>query len=245
VDEREENGSLQLEENRSLRYNLSMLRKEPLVKDEIYHVYNRGVEKRNIFLDEQDHKYFIKNLHDFNTKEPAEHPRLRAKNEENRSLREQLVKIYAFCLMPNHFHMMLEQITDNGITNFMKKIGIGYAMYFNQKYTRSGILFQGRFQTKRIAKDNHFNYLPHYIHLNPVKLIEPDWKQGKINNIQKALDFLNNYKWSSYLDYCGKKNFSQIIEKNFLEQYFETPEKMQNEILELLKTANENKIKDY
>ena len=113
--------------------------------------------------------------------------------------------------MPNHYHFMLRQIVDGGITEFMRKIGTGYTNYFNLKNKRVGALFQGKFKAVHIEKEAHLLYLPHYIHLNPLDLGFPEWREQKIKNVSKALQFLKTYRWSSYLDYINIKNFPSIL----------------------------------
>ena len=217
------------------------MRRPKFANENLYHVYNRGVEKRKIFLDKNDYFRMIHNLFEFNDTEPAENIyyksyELRSHNfkEESRE-RKSLVKIHAFCLMPNHFHLLLEQIEDNGISEFMKKIGIGYAMYFNLKNERSGTLFQGRFKAVHISDHPHLIHLPYYIHLNPLDLIEPSWRNKEIQNHRKTTEFLNSYRWSSYLDYAGRKNFPSITERNLLEEIIGKGKEHEKKIFDWLK----------
>lgn len=203
------------------------MEKPIFVADSLYHIYNRGVEKRTIFLDDGDYFRFIHDLYEFNDETTAENlyykrHALQSHEIESRKLRERkpLVNILSFCLMPNHFHLLVEQLCENGIVKFMQKLGIGYTMYFNKKYERVGGLFQGRFKAVLLDNEAHFLYMPHYIHLNPLELFMPDWKENKIN-IKKALEFLENYRWSSYLDFIGKKNFPSLLTKNKINSLYE------------------------
>src|SRR3989338_5483185 len=100
--------------------------------------------------------------------------------------------------MPNHFHLLLKEIEMGGISQFMGKLSTAYSMYFNKKYERTGSLFEGRFKSSRIANDNYLHYLFAYIHLNPIKLIEPMWKEKGINDFARAKEFLGRYNYSSY-----------------------------------------------
>ena len=100
--------------------------------------------------------------------------------------RKLLVEILVFTLMPNHFHLLLKQKQENGISKFMHKLGVGYSMYFNQKYERTGSLFQGTYKAIPVNNDSYFIHLPYYIHLNPLDLIEPKWKNGEIKNYNKV-----------------------------------------------------------
>lgn len=195
----------------------------------IYHVYNRGTDKRVIFLDENDYLRGIHNLWEFNDENPAENhyykvplPEVRLHKEVGlrkmeREPRKLLVKIHAFVLMKNHFHFLLEPLADDGITEFMRKFGGGYTNYFNQKYIRSGVLFQGKFKAIEIKSDAHFIHIPYYIHCNPLDYFDAGWRTGKLKNPKKAIQFLEEYRWSSFPDYIGeKKNFPSVSYRDFL-----------------------------
>lgn len=206
------------------------MEKPTFAVDSLYHIYNRGVEKRTIFLENGDYFRFIYNLYEFNDETPAENlyykrfalQSYEIESHKSKRKRSKLVNIIAFCLMPNHFHFLLEQVAENGIVKFMHKLGIGYSMYFNKKYERVGGLFQGRFKAVLLADDAHFFYLPHYIHLNPLELFIPNLKEKeKKINIEKALEFLKNYRWSSYLDFIGKKNFPSVLAKDRLHSLYD------------------------
>lgn len=226
------------------------IRKTNLVPGEIYHIYNRGVDKRNIFLDESDKYRFVHDLFEFNDKNPAKNLTIYLKNNANKEVglpklkggsREMMVEILAYCLMDNHFHLMVRQKTENGITEFMRKLGTGYTNYFNKKYDRSGSLFQGKFKSVNLNNNAHFLYLPIYIHLNPLDFNFSEWREGKIKNYKKAVDFLENYKWSSYIDYIGKKNFPSILSRDFLLDRFDnSTEKLKKETINWIKSFNEN-----
>lgn len=189
---------------------------------DLFHVLNRGVDKRTIFTNERDYYRFIHNLFEFNdVNSTLNSSRLfnKMSDIERRSFRkerERLVDIHAFSLMPNHYHLLLSARRKDAIPNFMKKINMGYAKYFNLKYERSGTLFEGRYKSIRIMEESHFIHLPYYIHLNPLDLIAPEWRRRTMMNPQKALDYLQTYRWSSYLDYIGTKNFPSVISRGFL-----------------------------
>ena len=205
------------------------MKKPRLVNEQIYHIYNRGVEKRDIFLEENDYFRFIHDLFEFNDRASAEKtyyrklcevgPHKVRKSHENHE-RKLLIEILAFCLLPNHFHLLVRQKVDNGISKFVQKLGTGYSMYFNQKHKRVGPLFQGKFKAILVDKENHFIHLPFYIHLNPLDLIAPEWRNREIEDYQKALKFLKSYRWSSYLDYIGEKNFPSVTQRDFLLNFF-------------------------
>lgn len=207
------------------------------INDHIYHIYNRGVDKRDIFMDDEDRFRFIHDLYEFNDKKPA--PNLYYKSPELKSYevglrkiqpRECLVDILSFCMMNNHLHLILRQVSDNGISEFMQKLGSGYTNYFNNKYERSGSLFQGKYKLKLVENEAQYVYLPHYIHLNPLKLVFPKWKENGVGDVKKAKRFLEEYRWSSYRDYIGKKNFPSIISQKFVSELYGGPQNYRNSI---------------
>lgn len=201
------------------------MKKPRFAENGFYHIYNRGVEKRTIFLEKNDYFRFVHDLYEFNDAQPAQNifyktSSLHSYEVEPRK-REVLVEILAFCLMPNHFHLMLRQLRENGIIEFMQKLGTGYTMFFNKKYQRVGPLFQGRFKAAAVTQESHLLHLPIYMHLNPLDTIMPSWRQNQIKDNRKVIKFLESYRWSSHLDYMGKRNFPSVISKNFFDTYFE------------------------
>ena len=125
----------------------------------------------------------------------------------------------AFCFMPNHIHLLLKQTAENGIHKFTVKLGGGYGRYLNQKNQRKGYVFQGRFQSVHIKDDNQLITAVNYIHANPISLIEPNFKEEGIKNhsTEEVLEFLiKGYRWSSFLDYIGIKNFPSVTERGFV-----------------------------
>lgn len=122
--------------------------------------------------------------------------------------RKLIIESLAFYLGGNHFHLMVKQIKEGGITLFMRKMGTGYTNYFNLKYERVGSLFQGPFKAALVKTDAHFIHLPFYIHLNALDSVMPEWRERKIPDVKKALRILETYRWSSHLDYLGKKELS-------------------------------------
>jgi putative transposase len=197
------------------------MRKPVFVENAVYHIFNRGVDKRTVFMDDRDYLRFLLQLYELNDEDAVVNlnyyynPKTRA--VESRplqkviKLRKRLVDILVFTLMPNHYHLMLRQKAENGITRFMQKLGTGYTMYFNKKNKRTGSLFQGRFKAIHLTDNAHLIYLPHYIHTNPLSL-----NYGGSTSI----DFLEKYRWSSFLDYVGVDNFPSITERPFLLEIF-------------------------
>lgn len=191
------------------------MRKTEFSEGEYYHIYNRGTDKRNIFADKKDYERFIYYLFFCNDSNPLLnsqfHYRGLASIQNVKDERKTIVEVVCFCLMPNHFHLLLKQKTEKGIPIFMQKIGTGYTMYFNTKCERSGSLFQGTFKSKHITKDSYLAHLTRYIHLNPIEIIEPDWKNTMIVDKVKTHDYLLNYAWSSYADYVGYGRFQNVL----------------------------------
>ncbi len=191
-----------------------------------YHTLNRGVDRRDIFLDKQDYLRFIHDLYELNNEDRVETTSRIFKKDPtlmdipNHRKRKLLVDILAFCLMPNHYHLLLSPRVKNGIPKFMAKINIGYAKYFNQKYERIGTLFQGRYKKILIADNTHFLHLPFYIHFNPLDLSHPEWRDNKVSNPKEAIEFLESYRWSSHLDYLGTKNFPSVLSTGPLMEIF-------------------------
>jgi len=131
------------------------------------------------------------------------------------------VDIASYCLMPNHFHLLVRAREEGGVSKFMQKLTTGYTMYFNKRYERTGALFQGKFKATHVNNDRYLRYLISYIHLNPVKLIEPKWKETGISNRERAERYLREYAHSSYLDYMGEaRPAASLLERSAVPDYF-------------------------
>jgi putative transposase len=187
-----------------------MLRKDSLETGEIYHLYNRGVSKQALFLEERDYLRFLVLLHVSNHGSSIHLANLLSKYK-GRSFMDMfqevadhsLVGIHAYCLMPNHFHLVLRQKRDFGISTFMKKLGTAYSMYFNSKYEHSGALFQGRFKSSHVGNEAYFRWIYAYVHLNSLGLLYPDWEKDAIENSSRIRSQVEGYVFSSYQDYAG------------------------------------------
>jgi len=218
------------------------IRKQSFVFGEFYHIYNRGNSKQVIFRDKGDYYRFIRLLYLSNTQNKIIFNRLNM-DFVNLKKDEKIVNIGAYCLMPNHFHILIAQTEDGDISRFMQKISTAYSMYYNKKYNRTGSLFEGKFKSEHVADDRYLKYLFSYIHLNPVKIIQSDWKEKGINNKTEALKFLETYKYSSYLDYLGFKRLeNKILDIEAFPNYFPTKEIFQNEIFEWLSYQEDVKV---
>ena len=179
----------------------------PFSHGEYYHIYNRGTDGRVIFEDKYDYERFLALLKVLNGIKPVD-LKLQGRTLYERlevDVGEPIISILGYVLMPNHYHLLLTPITDKGISTFMQKLGTAYTMYFNSKNERSGNLFQGKFKAKHVNDDVYLQYLLSYIHLNPIKLIQSDWKEKGINNLKVAKKHLEQYTYSSFLDYAGSK----------------------------------------
>ena len=132
------------------------------------------------------------------------------------------VAIGAYCLMDNHIHLLVKEINDNGVSHFMQKLMTAYTMYFNQKYKRVGPLFQGVFKAEHADDDQYLQYLYAYIHLNPLKMFDPDWRTAKKIS-QPLMQNIFSYRYSSFLDYSQNEEAraqSKILNKSEFPQYF-------------------------
>ena len=138
------------------------VRKFDFAPNEHYHCFNRGVDKRKIFLDQQDYVYFLKLLRHLNTSEVLGKLRL----QEKRKPVDPPVTILSYCLLPNHFHLLLRCNTEAGAAKYMQRISGGYTMYFNKKYNRGGSLFQGKFKANHIPSDQDLRQLLAYVRYN-------------------------------------------------------------------------------
>jgi len=212
-------------------------RETEFANNEVYHTILRGIDGRDIFKDLNDNYRGIFSIYEFNDARPVSiQERRNARERFKKSIikeigrptsidtefvdaRDKLVDILAFCFMPNHIHLLLKQTQENGIHKFMVKLGSGYGRYFNQKNQRKGYVFQSSFQSVHIKDDNQLRTAVNYIHVNPISIIEPNFKeQGiKSHSAEEVFDFLKTgHRWSSFLDYIDIKNFPSVTERNFI-----------------------------
>src|SRR3989344_4641126 len=192
-----------------------------------YHIYNRGTDKRKTFLSRGDYLRFLALLHLTNTTHPVHIAEdfkdfnlglALATPRENR-----LTSIIAYCLMPNHLHLLVKETNKSGISKFIQKMSTAYTMYFNKKNERTGVLFQGKYKARTVTNNNYLKFLVSYIHLNPIKLVEPEWKERGIQDLERAERFISKYEYSSYPDFAGEtRNLGCILSKGELPNYFES-----------------------
>ncbi|HCC59626.1 MAG: hypothetical protein A2402_03265 [Candidatus Staskawiczbacteria bacterium RIFOXYC1_FULL_37_43] len=209
-------------------------RKEQFVTGEIYHIVIRAIDNNLIFKDLNDYYRGIFSIYEFNNAIPVNifNRRLARTAEKKKEkfcelgahkilvedARDKFIKVLAFCFMPNHVHLLTKQIKDGGISKFMQKVGGGYGGYFNRKYQRKGHVFQNEFKSVHVDTDNQLIATASYIFTNPIALIEPSWKEKGIqkHSVKEVSKFLEDYKWSSYQDCIGVKNFPSVTEREFL-----------------------------
>ena len=173
---------------------------KPYLENGYYHLYNRGIEKRTIFLDDRDYKVFLHFL-----KRYLKTPSLDEVRPCWRSDLYKEIQLLAFCLMPNHFHLLVKQNTRTTITEFMRRLGNAYVKYFNDRYERVGGLFQGRYKGVLVESKIDILHISRYVHRNPLPGPTP----------------LENYPYSSYADYLERRNTSWVHPEEVI-AYFKT-----------------------
>lgn len=223
------------------------MQRKKLAPGEYYHIYNRGVDKRTTFEKNNDYERFVNLLfacngsNNLNLRDDTSIPRGLTFGMFEFDRGEPLVAIGAYCLMPNHFHLILKEIRDSGISKFMQKLSTAYTMYFNQKNERGGSLFQGTFKSEWVDTDTYLKYLFSYTHLNPIKLIDPKWREHGIANREAAKKHLETYIYSSYLDYSldvKKREISEILNKSAFPAYFRSKLSFERHVNDWLDSPN-------
>ncbi len=217
---------------------MELMRKFSPTNDELYHIVNRGTEKRDIFLSKNDYERFIVNAILFNTIKQNSVKNLSRYDISSACQKipdDPLVKIHAFALMPNHFHLVIEQVVDNGIARFMHKLEMGYSKYFNKLYTRNGNLFQGNYRISHIDNDAYRLYVPLYVHLNALELLDSErhWKERGIKNKTNALNFLKKYPWSSLVEYLKIRSYP-FVSRDILDELYKNPKEWETAIKDWL-----------
>jgi putative transposase len=221
------------------------MRKTEFANGEYYHIYNRGVDKREVFLGGKDYERFLLSIKEFNREDAigSLYEKYLREKKINRvgesgggstSIMEveppRLIEIIAYCLNPNHYHIIIKQEQNNSIVKFMQKLGTSYAMYFNKKFERSGVLFQGKFKSIHINSNEYLLLLSAYVNANHEihGFLEKDWpyssfldytgkRDGKLCNKEIILgQFDNNFgEYEKYI----KNNANYFKDKKELEEY--------------------------
>lgn len=212
--------------------------------DEWYHCYNRGTDKRIVFEDTVDYERFLALLYVSNGTDAIRISDHRASDlytfleDEHLGRGKPLVEIGAYALMPNHPHLVLKQIADDGIARFMQKVFTGYTMYFNLKNHRTGALFAGTYKSRHIPDDQYLKQAISYVLLNPAELFTNDLKKGTVNLFLTEKQLLG-YRYSSLPDFLGKKRLENKIVTN-LDEYFEAKPTLKEMLSEAISYYQEN-----
>ncbi len=219
------------------------MKRPEFVKNEIYHVCNRGIEKGILFVDEHDYLRFIYELFELNNEQHLsnlsyrfrtrpeevagiETPYILSSTTHKTLVRSPIVDVLAFSLMPDHFHLLLRERKAGGISKFLHRLSTGYVLYFNRCHGRSGRLFRGEYSVARIAQSMLLAHLLQYIHCDPL---------GLDHAHESSVDFLTSYRWSSHLDYCGWNNFPLVTDRGYLLDFFGGEEQYKKSISEWVK----------
>ncbi|MDO8559185.1 MAG: transposase [bacterium] len=241
------------------------MRKEKFIVNHYYHIYNRGSRKAEIVRDTADKWRFMQALRFFNDSHSSAHILRQAgflslslsapgadRHREAESVfdlgwppnwpdRDPLVKILCYSLIPNHFHLLLKEISESGISKFMHKLGMGYANFFNLKYHEVGSIFQGPYKAKLIKEETYLKYLTAYIQVINVLELYPGGFERALENFSEAMEFLNKYSFSSHPDYAGLRS-SLIVDKDILGEFFPNADAYRKFVLETIVSRDFNKI---
>lgn len=204
-----------------IKYSPNMIRKTPLSTGNIYHVFNKGVNKQKIFNNENDYQRFYYAAIHYKTKSTRFSYEKRLKINHTPGVIQTLtaprVQVIAYCFMQNHFHFLIKQLIDGGISSYIQRLTNGYSRYVNIKYKREGPLFQSRFKNVLIETDEQLVHVSRYIHLNPV--------------VSNLVSNIRGYKWSSYLNYIDN-NKDELCELDLVKAYFKSGDEYENFVLD-------------
>ena len=209
------------------------MRKVNFINGEYYHIFNRGVDKRDIFKDKEDIERFFQSMREFNSINPIGsiyENSFRNPLGGSTAKTDKLVDFICYCLNPNHYHFILEQVSDNGIEKFMHRLG-GYTWFFNKKYDRSGSLFQGRYKAIHIDSNEYLLYLSAYTNLN-----------DKVHQLGGGAAKLVKSSWSEYVDDILSNN--GFCEKDIILGQFKNIDEYKSFAKEALEIIKENKEKE-
>ncbi len=201
---------------------------------EFYHIYNRGVEQRDIFLEENDLNRFLESIIFFNTEKPI--GSLRDKKELSHQwsdrweeAEKRLVDVVCYCLNPNHYHLLLRQRQERGISEFIKRLSGGYTRFFNDKYSRNGVLFQGKFKSVHVNSNEYLLHLSVYINLN-----------NRLGSLGDATMMLSKSSWEEYIDQAT----GGFCEKSIVLDQFSSIREYEKFVLDSFKNIASRKEKD-
>lgn len=185
-------------------------RQTPFVTNGYYHIYNRGIDKRNIFFTDQDKKRFLRTISYYQIRDPK--PKFSTYQVMKTfpvDKSKRIVEIICYCLMPNHFHLLVKQTEDGGISEFVRKFIHSYTKYFNAKHKHEGPIFMGLFKAVPIESDEQLQHVSRYIHLNP--------------RVSRIVQDLEKYPWSSYQAYVANKTQYIPLKKDAILSFFKSP----------------------
>lgn len=198
----------------------------PLVTGEIYHLYNRGADKCPIFKDKEDFLRFYRSMLLFNSQEPAVNFSFANAHIDEIKNKVPLVEVHAYSLLNNHFHFLVKQVAEGGISEYMKRLTGGYTSYFNEKYERSGVLFQGRYKKVHVTSQEQYQYLFAYVNENHY-----------VHNSERLADIM--YSSSAHFQGMAKsalisfrQNYDAKIQQRLAREIFERRQRGTNESLE-------------
>ncbi|MBI3305989.1 transposase [Candidatus Nomurabacteria bacterium] len=196
------------------------MRNIKIAPGEYYHIFNRGVNKQLIFHDSADRVrflflilYFQSPITFINIGRPVKsfvkHSVFNIEGVTTREIiNSRFVELTSFVLMPNHFHLIIKEVEENGIARYMQRVLNSYTKYYNTKYNKSGHLFQGPYKAVHVKNNNQLLYLSAYIHRNPRELKE--WQNKE-----------SSYPWSSYQDFVNKNRFEGLLVLDIISEQFE------------------------
>lgn len=201
--------------------------REEIVNTSYYHVYNRGVDRRRVFEASRDYEHFLESLYLFNDEryrhrggDPTWKNTTFSCHEILDHERVPLVSIISYILMPNHFHLLLKQKKDGGISKFLQRLGMGHTKYYNLKHHRTGRLFESSFKSKPLDFEEHLYHIPRYIHLNALDGKGLDWRKGRLEDWKKAKALLQAFPWSSHHTYVGQEQPFPILDESAIRALF-------------------------
>ena len=204
-------------------------RKPPLVTHEIYHVFNRSIAKQPIFLNTRDYQRVLETINFYRYQKPPvrlSHFKRLSTSQKDKLLKdlsktgELGVEILAYCIMPNHFHLLVKQLNENSLSRFVSNFQNSYSKYFNIKTDRSGSVFQSMFKAVRIETDEQLLHVSRYIHLNPVS-----------SSVIRVAD-LKNYQWSSFRKYIDIDSNSELVKTKLILNHFKSRSEYEKFVLD-------------
>ena len=226
-------------------------RRDPFELGEWYHCYTRSVERsleaRKVFKTLPDFERFLQALHLANSINPIRRSDLYQPTHKSIlkiPRKDNLVSVGAYCIMPTHFHLLVKENIEGGISRIMHTVGTSFSMYYNLKHERAGNVFIKPFRSKHVPDQRYFEHVVNYIHLNPAELYEPKWKDGIVGDIAKLESSLRSYRFSSLIDYEGTERPERVLldveAMNLANQNGQSLQALLNDTLEFYKEYEKN-----